>query len=117
MQAGEHPDSSTGQSLAPPSIWLSLLANTIGFCAGAVFLFAPARARFRGMEPEAWLFVALSMIATLLGLLALATAIFDLFRRGDRLWGIVAGILALTPLPVAALVSGVIADMRGIVFD
>lgn len=102
----------------PIGIWVSAAANTLGVCAGAVFLFARAGSRFRGMEPEAQVFVLILGMAVALGLLGgLPASLYDVFWRRCRLWGSAGALLSLTPWPVALLVSELVAEQKGISFD
>ena len=90
----------------PLGIWWSLVANGIAACGGVPFFFATPSSRFRGMEPEAALFIAFSLLGTLVGLLAaFPISIRDLFWRRFWVWGIVGTFLAFTPLFTAGFVS------------
>jgi hypothetical protein len=109
----------TSRAAGPPlGIWVSVAANVLGLCAGAVFLFAEPGGRARGTEPEARAFVVLGLLAAALGLFAgLPVSLFDLFCQRHRLWGSVGTLLALTPGVVAHLVSELVAAHKGILFD
>lgn len=106
------------QTCQPIGIWVSAAANALGTIAGAVYLFAPAGSRIRGMEPEAQLFVILVMLAAAFGLFAgLPASLYDIFWQRRRLWGCVGALLSLTPWQVALFVSELIAEQKGIFFD
>lgn len=109
-------ESGAGQS--PVGIWLSLAANLLGLCVGAVFLLSAPGSRFRGMESEARAFVSLLMLAVPLGLFAgLPLSLYDYSWRHKRLWGSVGALLAFTPLPVALAISDLIAEQRDLLFE
>ena len=101
----------------PVGIWISLAANIVGLCAGAVFLLASPGDRFRGMEPEAAGFTVLCTLGILVGLAGGTASLYDLLRRGLRLWGAMGTLLAFTPLPVALLVSDAVREFKGLIFD
>lgn len=110
--------SDPGTLRQPFGLWFSLAANTIGLCAGAVFLFAKQGDRFRGMEPGAMLFIVLGLLAAAIGILAgLPVSLYDLFWRRYWLWGSVGALLALAPLIVAHFVSELIAAQKGLFFE
>jgi hypothetical protein len=115
---GQHDVNERSAAPQPIGIWVSAVANALGICAGAVFLFARAGARFRGMEPEAQAFAGILGMAVALGLLAgLPASLYDVFWRRCRLWGSAGALLSLTPWPVALLVSELVAEQKGILFD
>ena len=99
-------------------LWVALVANAFGLCAGAVFLFAKPGARFRGMEPEAVVFMALTMFAVCLGLLSGVVSVCELLclesRPRARLTGL---LLSLTPGPVAVALAGFLEWQLGLIFD
>lgn len=102
----------------PIGLWLALVANAVGACAGAVFLFAEPGDRFRGMEPEAVGCVALCFVACGFGLFVALPASVWALVRSKRPWSGLAGVLlSFTPFLLAVVVSDLIAWQMGLVFD
>ena len=88
-----------------PSIWIGFCTNTLGFAAGAVFFTSAHGVRFRGMEPEAMVFISLGLFAAAVGLVAgIPLSIYDLIRK-RWICAPIGFILAFTPFFVAIFVS------------
>ncbi len=82
-----------------------------------MFLLAAPGDRFRGMEPEARLFLFLVFVAMAFGLfIALPISVADVIRR-HWLWGAVGAIGALSPLPMALLVLECVGYLLDLQFD
>ncbi|MCR9118624.1 MAG: hypothetical protein NXI22_16940 [bacterium] len=88
-----------------PSVWVGICTNALAFAAGAVFFTSAYGARFRGMEPEAMVFISLGLFAAASGLIVgIPVSIYDLIRK-RWICAPIGFILAFTPFFVAIYVS------------
>ena len=102
----------------PQSLVLGSVANVAAFAAGAVFMLAEPGSRFRGMEPQAIAFICLGGMSILMGLfLVLPIALLELYRGECVRRSSLAVLLALTPWPLATVISQIIGEILGLNFD
>ena len=100
-----------------PGLLVGIVANCAGAIAGAVFFTSEYGGRFRGMEPEAKLFMTLGLLSAALGLIVgLPTSIYDLVCKR---WagGLIGFFLAFTPIFIAFGVSELAAFLLNLTWD
>ena len=93
-------------------LWIAIIANSLSLGLSLQFFWVPPDARTRSMGRALWIFVTGAG-----ALFVLPLVLFNLTRLRGRVWPKYAVVLALTPVPLAMLVSRLVQLIVGFHFS